>query len=76
MTLTEDEIRELKEITSDYNKCDNEINAVKTELMLLRDKHDKLTEEIKEIEGRERRFLQSLNDKYGRVTLLDLVSYL
>lgn len=76
MTLTEEEIRELKEITSEYSRCDNEINAVKTELLLLKEKHDNLAAEIKCIEEHEKTFLKTLNEKYGRVTLLDLVSYL
>lgn len=76
MTLTEEEIRELKEITSEYGRCDAEINAVKTELLLLKEKHDNLAAEIKGIEEHEKAFLKTLNGKYGRVTLLDLASYL
>jgi vacuolar-type H+-ATPase subunit D/Vma8 len=76
MTLTEEEIVELKNIVSDYNRCDGEINAVKTELLLLKQKHDNLAAEIKTIEEQEKAFLQKLNEKYGRVSIIDLASYL
>ena len=76
MTLTEEEITELKEIVTEYNRCDGEINSVKTELLLLKEKHDSLLAEIKAIEAREKDFLQKLNDTYGRVTFIDLASYL
>lgn len=76
MTLTEEEITELKEIVTEYNRCDGEINSVKAELLLLKEKHDSLLVEIKAIEAREKDFLQKLNDTYGRVTFIDLASYL
>lgn len=74
--MTQDEIRELREIVGRYSEIDNELNSIQEKMKEFKARHDVLSEELSQLAGREKTFIDGIKKNYGKVDLNEFLKYI
>ena len=74
--MTQDEIRELREIVGRYSEIDNELNSIQEKMKEFKARHDTLSEELSQLAEREKTFIDGIKKNYGKVDLNEFLQYI
>ncbi len=72
MQLTVKERDEIRSIINNFRDVHKEIDTLENELLVIEKKREDLTANLREIRDKERTLVESLKNKYGANTSLDL----
>lgn len=74
--MTQDEIKELREIVGRYSEIDCELNSIQEKIKEFKARHDTLSEELAKLAKREKTFIDGIRDKYGEVDFNKFLEYI
>ena len=74
--MNDNEIKELREIVAGYARIDTELNAIQEKMREFKERHDILSAELGNLAKREKVFMDSIKEKYGKINLDEFIKYI